>query len=282
VTIEQQQRCLEPSGVDLRLEPHNARVHGTTTNVARLTLDATPIPGDGPLTIELDGTTFDDVARPAPGRLTFRRSGDGWIRAATHGSPPSEKGPRRSGPFKRAFENRVLFVYGTHGNPAENRWAQRRARYDAETWWYRGNGSIDVYPDTAFDRTAHPGRSVICYGNATTNTALALLTAGAPFAVTGASLTLGTKRVSERDDTAMLAIYPRTGTTAALVGIIGGTGIRGMRATDFLPIFGSGVAYPDLTVFDASVRTEGLAAIRVTGYFGNDWSVERGEWAWRK
>ena len=57
------------------------------------------------------------------------------------------------------------------GKSEENTWAFAKARYDAETFWYRGNASIDVIPDTAFDAAAKPDRNVILYGNADTNAA---------------------------------------------------------------------------------------------------------------
>ena len=60
------------------------------------------------------------------------------------------KGPHRQGPFKEAFRNRFILVVGTKGTPEENAWGLARARFDAETFWYRGNGSVDVVTDTAF------------------------------------------------------------------------------------------------------------------------------------
>ena len=65
----------------------------------------------------------------------------------------------------------MIFVYGTKGNTEENQWAFIKARYDAERFWYQGNGSVDVIQDTEFDLLAEPDRNVILYGNAQTNQA---------------------------------------------------------------------------------------------------------------
>ena len=78
---------------------------------------------------------------------------------------------RRYGPFKEAFQHCMQFVYGTQGTEEENAWAFAKARYDAEQFWYRGNGSIDVIPDIEFDPDRDKDRAVIVYGNADTNTA---------------------------------------------------------------------------------------------------------------
>jgi hypothetical protein len=80
-------------------------------------------------------------------------------------------------------------------------------------------------------------------------------------------------------DLAALFVYPRAGSDTACVGVVAGTGPAGIRLTERLPYFVSGVAYPDLTVLAASTLVDGLAGIRLAGFFGNDWSVERGTWA---
>ncbi|MCS6858694.1 MAG: hypothetical protein NZT92_00055 [Abditibacteriales bacterium] len=66
------------------------------------------------------------------------------------------------------------------------------------------------------------------------------------------------------------------------MGVVSGTGIVGMRLTDRLPYFVSGVAYPDCIVLGSEMLTQGSAGVRVAGYFGLDWSVMRGEFAWRE
>jgi poly(3-hydroxybutyrate) depolymerase len=280
VRIEQQQQPNKPSTVDLHAWPLTRVIEGTTANVARLAL-STPgfdqrTPNAG-CTVTLDGQALTTTPVDGVIRLTRTAEGD-WRPAAI--LPRAQKGAHRYGPFKTAFDNHVCLVYGTKGTPAENRWALAKARYDAETWWYRGNGSVDIYADTAFDAEAHKDRNVVCYGNFDTNAALAWLVAGAPFRADGEGVTVGPRRLAGAP-LALLACYPRTGSDTALVGIIGGTGIDGMRLTDRVPIFTSGVAIPDLMVFSNAVLTRGGAGVVAAGYFGNDWSVENGEFAFR-
>jgi len=48
-----------------------------------------------------------------------------------------------------------------------------------------------------------------------------------------------------------------------------------------LPYFLSGVEYPDVTVIGSEMLKQGSAGVHVTGFFGLDWSVDRGDFAWR-
>jgi hypothetical protein len=66
-----------------------------------------------------------------------------------------------------------------------------------------------------------------------------------------------------------------------MVGIVAGTGPVGMRLTNRLRWFVSGVVYPDLMVLGPKILIEGTSDVRAWGFFGNDWSVETGEIAWR-
>ena len=105
------------------------------------------------------------------------------------------KNPGRNGPFKLAFQHHMMFVYGTKGTPEENAWAFTKARYDAETFWYRGNGSVDVVADSAFDSTKERDRSVILYGNADTNAAWGGLMAGSPVMVKNGQIRIGEEQI---------------------------------------------------------------------------------------
>ena len=180
-----------------------------------------------------------------PGASMGRRSGSRVKAATGSGRPPvaALKGPERSGPFRDAFRNRVQLVYGTRGTAEENAWALARARFDAETFWYRGNGSIDVVPDTAFDPRSEPDRNVVLYGHAGSNAAWPALLGDGPVQVRAGSIGLGGKSI-EGDGLACLFIRPRAGSDRAVVGVVSGTGIAGMRRSDRLPYLSTRGAIP--------------------------------------
>ncbi len=277
LTIEAQIHQHKLSSASVRCDPGTRRFVGTTDNVARLSFNIAPLKNDKPITIELDGQKIENITQHAT-RITLTRENDKW--AVTPEAPPSHKGPHRYGPFKDAFRNRVTFVYGTKGTSEENAWAFAKARYDAETFWYRGNASVDVIPDIAFDAAKDAHRNVILYSNADTNAVWNALLSDSPVQVQRGSVRIGEREVMG-GNLACLFIRPRPNSDTACVGVVSGTGIVGMKLTDRLPYFLSGVGFPDCIVLGSETLSQGSAGIRVAGYFGLDWSVTTGEFAWR-
>ncbi len=278
-SIEAQQKAFKLSSIQLTHDPEKRQFSGTTENVAVLALDVGHLKPGLPLEITLDNQKLPDTPWPKDGqKIWLRRIDDQW----QIGSKPAadHKSPARAGPFRDVFRNRVQFVIGTKGTAQENAWALQKARFDAETFWYRGNGYIEIITDTAFDWTKDRDRNVVLYGNADTNAAWKPLLGGSPCTVNSGSAVLG-GRTAKGDDLGCLFVYPRPGSDVALVGAVSGTGIKGMRLTDRLPYFTSGIAYPDFVLLGHDTLTRGIAGVQAAGYFGNDWTVEHGEFVWR-
>jgi pimeloyl-ACP methyl ester carboxylesterase len=275
--VEAQMHPLELSAVHLRLDPEARRFTGTTANVARLALDLTALKPGAPVAVELDGQALPAAPWPATKRrLWLRRDGGRW--SSMGPPPPGLKGPHRYGPFKEVFRNRVQLVYATRGTTAENAWAYAKARFDAETFWYRGNGVLEVVADTAFDPAREPDRNVVLYGHAEANAAYAALLGGSPVQVRRGAIQVG-QRSEKGEDLACLFVRPRPGSDTALVGLVGGTGVAGMRLTDRLSYFVSGCAYPDCLVLGPETLARGSEGVRLAGFFGADWGVASGDWA---
>ncbi len=275
-TIDAQEHALGRSSVDVRWDAGARRFVGTTENVARLAFrfDAFA-PGAVP-GAELDGQTLTNLV--ATGNRVWL-SKDGGVWKAGTPAPKSAKGPLRYGPFKEAFAHRMLFVYGTRGTADENAWAFAKARFDAESFWYRGNATPEVVADVEFNASKDRDRGVILYGNADGNAAWKALLEDSPVQVRRGVVRLGVREV-HGDDLACLFLRPRPGSDIACVGVVAGTGLPGMRLNDRVPYFMAGVAFPDVTVFGVDSLAKGWAGARAAGFFGNDWTVENGEIAW--
>jgi hypothetical protein len=159
-----------------------------------------------------------------------------------------------------------------------------RARFDSETFGYRGNGSVDIVPDSVFLEpsrlTEFRDRNVVLYGHSESNAAWASLLRASPVQVRRGKVQIGSRTVSD-DDLACLFLQPRPGSEQAVVGVVAGSGSVGMRLTERLPYFTSGVAYPDCLLVDSKVLSEQSSGLIAAGYFGPDWSAESGEFAWR-
>ena len=292
LTVLAQEQVLAPSHVQLRLDPKQRTIEVVAIeNVASFELDlarftrgaadedaalATGSPivlrcGEEQLELAFDSAAAIVLSRDAQGTWQVGERLSAWYR-----------GTHRSGSFKTAFRNRMLFVYGTGGSDEENAWSRNKARFDQETWRYRGNGSAELVADVDFDAGQYADRNVILYGNMDTNAAWGGVLDGRAFSLTRETLEIG-EVLRTGDDLALLAVYPRKDSEVASVGVVGGTGLAGCRATNNLPYFTSGVAYPDWIVLGTDFLTEGLDGVRGAGFFGPDWSPREGaEAAWRE
>jgi predicted esterase len=277
--IEAQLKQLEMSSVDVRFDPGKRRFIGRTDNVARLSIDVSHVEAYDSIRIEMDGRAIPPIPYPASSkRVTLYNENGRW--RVDGPAPLSQKGPHRYGTFKEVFNHRVVLVYGSKGSTEENAWAFAKSRFDAETFWYQGNGSIEVVQDVDFNPSDDPDRNVVLYGNAETNTAWRALFAGGPVQVLPGEVRVGNQKIAG-DDLGILVIYPRPGSDTACVGVVGGTGITGMRLTDRRPYMHPGFAYPDLVIFSADQAYIDGDIVRAAGFFGLDWSVERGEFVYK-
>ncbi len=290
-TIARQTKALAPSRVRLRRSPAGDEVVGSVDNVERLEVE---ISSQSP-SLTLNGVSVPVASEEGRrhGSLLVWETGKGaWTK--TRGEPllvtlrrvaardAGWKRPMRGGSFKTAFRNHFRLVYGTKGTPEENAASYARARLDSETWYYRGNGGADVLSDVELlsEPSALSG-NVILYGNADTNGAWDTVLDGCPVRVARGWVVFGDKTV-EGGDLGCLMVYPRAGCTRNLVGVVSGTGPAGLRLTERLPIFTSGVGFPDVTILGVDALEKGNAGVRCAGFFGNDWSIERGEFAWHE
>ncbi len=304
VGILAQEHPLELSAVDVRCDPGQRRIAGVTTNVARLWLGFPAIPPGPGVVVDLDGQKLAGLTLPAPAGHAAG-SGPNPNPNPSHGlclvreagrwqvgeyPPATMKQPARSGPFREVFRNRVVLAYGTQGTPAENAWALAKARYDAETFYYRGNASLELVADVdlvARQRGRQPGRAgeiglpnVVVYGHAEGNAAWAFLLARSPVQAHRGRLQVGGRELAG-EGLGCLFLQPHPLDPGALVGVVCGSGMPGMRVTERMPYFLSGPGFPDCLVIDAELPAKGLEGVRAAGFFGQDWQVNTGEFVWR-
>ena len=255
------------SEVDLHLDPWRARVTGTTSNVEVLGLQLAHLDADS-VWFELDGESFG-ASMPAGGAIWLEYA-DRWRQIRE--PDPAMKGAHRNGGFRDAFTNRPQLVVGTQGSDEDTvrNWA--KARFDAEYLWYQGNSSLDVIADIDFDPAAEPDRNVVIYGNAETHEDWDALVDEA-VDVRGGRVRVGDR---EFENAGLMAIRPRPGSETASVAILAGSDATAMRLTERRPILSGGFAYPDVTV----LRDVGGSVVVGAGFFGNDWSVESGDFVW--
>jgi pimeloyl-ACP methyl ester carboxylesterase len=237
-------------------------------NAALLALDLPALSfTSGEVHLHVDGQQF---LAPA-GKKAILSYGNGeW--GMTDAVDPKRKYSARSGGFKSAFDHRVVLVYATKGTAKENEWYLHKARFDAETFYYRGNGSFDVIPDTEYSIGKYAGRNVILYGNRNTNSAWNLLLKDCPVQVSNGTVTAGGKTY-KGNDLGIYFVYPHPQSDVHSVGVVAGTGEAGIKATMLnnylLPITG----FPDLMIFRADMLRTGLDGVEAAGFFDNSWTL---------
>jgi len=267
--VEQPLEYGAPFRVRASFEPERARATLATTNVRRLRLE---FPGAWSVReLELDGQLLPWAG--TPGAVLERRDG-----AWAPGPPTLGRGEKRGehgGPLKRAFGQRFVFVVPSAGSAEENAAALARARYDAEVWWYRGNGDARILTDEEY--LAHgsrvsagaPPSNAILYGNADTNRAWSLVPEDFPLRVQRGSVRLGAE-VWKGEALGALAVGPLGD---ALFAVLGSSGPEADRAAVTLAPFISGVGYPDYVVYGPEVLTQGDGGVRAAGSFDHAWQL---------
>jgi dienelactone hydrolase len=270
-SIEQQEKPLAYSRIQLNRTKNG--ITGTTTNATVVKLALAEFGTKAAVTITLDSLpAIPYKTNTATDTLVLRKENGRW--ATTQPLKGTEKGPHRNGTFKEAFANRMVFVYGTSGTTAENEWSFNKARYDAETWHYRGNGAVDIVADNAFDPARFADRGVILFGNQTTNKAWNKLLANCPIQVSRGQLSVGNERFTG-DDLGTYFIWPRADSKTASVAVVAGTGLAGMKAANANQYFAGGSGFPDFMVFDISMLKDGGKGIRTAGFFDNNWGLPK-------
>lgn len=273
-SIFAQERWLEPSSFDLRHDPGANRIEGTTSNVSTLSLDVSRIAALETLKITLDGQTLPKLNEGSDrSRVYLGKVQGAW--AVLDRVPEGVKSPDRAGPFKQAFRRRFSFVYGTAGTPEETARLIAKARYDAETFWYRGNGSVEIVSDEVFSTVGADfrDRSVILFGNADTNRAWDVMLRDSPIQVRRGRVTIG-DREYRGDNLACLFIRPRPESPRALVGVVAATGAAGEIVAERLPYLRSGSSYPDFTLIGSEMFERGSGGLKAAGFFAGDWSLD--------
>ena len=278
--------------VDVLVDRAARKITIKTDNVAGITLGE-QVCGDVPAcAFEIDGKPAKAATRGT--RVSVVKLADGrWVDAS---EGPSASASARDGasppvgPFKNAFTGRFVQVYSTGGTAEENAWSLARARFDAEQWWYRGNGRAVLMSDAQFLTKLDAGEiagNVILYGNATTSSAAARLAAGGAADVSRGSAALGGRHL-RGDDIGVLSIGTFTTSdkggerATRMYALIGGTGIAGMRATDRMPYLLSGVGIPDVCVIRSDVWGKGTQGIECAGFLGPNLGMEGAEIVWRE
>ncbi|MEP7109201.1 MAG: alpha/beta hydrolase-fold protein [Ferruginibacter sp.] len=274
-SILQQEHPLQYSNITLVRDRTAKSISGTTRNVRALKFNLNNFSINTAVSITLDKKE-SIIFNTSSGNdsLVLLLKDEKWIVGKAPG--PEQKGPQRYGTFKDAFNNNMVFVYGTAGTKEENEWSLNKARYDAETWYYRGNGAIDIIPDREYSLKRYNNRGVILFGNSSTNEAWKILLGDCPIQVERNRITAGDK-LWNGDDLGAYFVWPIRSFPNASVAVVTGSGLKGMQAALANQYFAGASGFPDFMVYGLDMLISGAAGVRMAGFFDNEWKLNSQE-----
>lgn len=271
IVIEQQQQPLQYSRIQLNRDKKKKTITGKTENIALLQIKLEDFGNNATISITLDSlNSISYTTQSEHDLLYLAKKNNQWTLASKPAA--EEKNPQRYGTFKEPFNYNMVFVYSTKGTAAENTWSYNKARYDAETWYYRGNGAVDIIADKEFSAEQYAGRNIIIYGNATTNSAYNLLLTDCPIRIERNKITAGTE-VMQGDDLAAYFVWPQKNSAVNSVGVIAGTGLKGMNAANANQYFAGASGFPDFMIFSVDMLQSGTNEVKLAGFFDNNWKL---------
>lgn len=270
--IMQQQHPLKYSRIILKRNTDNKNISGKTENILLLQLALNEFGKNAEVSIQLDSlniihytTTSDNDS------IYLLKNNDAWSIAQKPGA--NDKNPLRYGTFKEAFNHNMIFVVGTNGNKEENETNLNKAFYDAESWYYRGNGAVDIITDKQYSPEKYNGRNVIVYGNANTNAAWNVLLKDCPIQISTNKITADNLQWNG-DSLAAYFVWPQKN-PALLTGVVAATGIKGMKAAYANQYFAGGSGFPDFMIFSVDMLKDGSNAVKMAGFFNNQWKLSK-------
>ncbi len=273
--VLQQIHPLQYSNIKLVRNGATKSISGTTQNIRVLKFALNDFKVNTTVSIKLDKSeSIQYTINNLNDSLVLVLNDGKWMIGTSPGL--NRKGPHRYGTFKDGFNNNMVFVYGTSGTKEENEWSLNKARYDAETWYYRGNGAVDIIADKEYSMVKYKDRGVILFGNGTTNSAWKILLSDCPIRVERNRVSAGDK-VWTGDDLGAYFVWPVQGSSVASVSVVAGSGLKGMQAASANQYFAGASGFPDFMIYSLDMLRSGATGVKMAGFFDNDWKMSKDE-----
>jgi predicted esterase len=205
-------------------------------------------------------------------KVYFHKKGDRFRIGKTKHSVMT-KALESYGPIKQAYFSPFILVYGTQGDSLTNQITLHQARLEAARWWSRGNGSVDVVPDTQVTPGMMENFNLIIFGGPEENLVTAKLNGYLPIRIEKGKMFLGKKEL-RGDNLAAEFVYPNPLNPDKLIFVHQGLGKEGLNlSTSFTALY-SGAGLPDFIIFDRKVKLQGWGGVVCAGFFDWKWQLD--------
>ncbi len=280
--IRGQKEWGELSEVKLKRDLIRGSISGTTRNVDRLRLFALGWPTDAKIRWMIDGQEGETERWNPQGALDLEYRDKQW-KVVENGGPAGIKTPEAAGPIKQGLSRRFAIVVGTSGTPEETKANLDKARYDQETFYYRGNGAIEVITDLEFEKNPDRfrGRNLVLVGNRDNHKSWKALAEPGPIEVSHGHIDLPKDQRFEGENLGAVIVRPKKGEPDGQIVLMAATGPKGMKLLERLSLWVSGSCFPDFLIMEPAMLKEGQPGIMAAGYFDSRWEWDRAQSALR-
>jgi len=281
VEIDEPERLYDDSVIDAEIKDDTITVK--TENITQFTLHLSlELISQGEINLKING---QELRYKLSGKesLTFSKKGSQFelkkskkkkLLQKPLGTKNIRKSPAFFGPIKKAYFSPFILIYGTQGNSDSTEINLHRARVEAQNWWLRGNGYVEIVPDTELNSEIIQRYNLILFGGSETNAVTAKIKKDLPISIKNNRIIIEGKEI-EKDDVAFQMIYPNPLNKEKYVVIKGGTSPKGEELAGLFNVIYSGSGLPDFIVYDEAVKEKGWGAIIAAGFFEMNWKFDR-------
>jgi predicted esterase len=183
------------------------------------------------------------------------------------------KSPALFGPIKKAYFSPFILIYGTQGGSDSTEINLHHARIEAQNWWLRGNGYVEIIPDIEVNSEIVRRYNLIIFGGPETNAVSAKIMKDLPISIENGRLIIDGQEI-EKDDVAFQMVYPNPLNPEKYVVVKGGTSPKAEELAGLFNVIYSGSGLPDFIIYDETVREKGWAAVIAAGFFDVNWKFD--------
>jgi pimeloyl-ACP methyl ester carboxylesterase len=268
--LTEQDRLYHESSIEAHVSADTVRIETRNVKSFALMLSRDLVPS-GRAVLEIEGRRrFLGFADARTLRFS-RRAGE--FRLSGNTATGMRKNPNLYGPIKQAMFSPFVLVYGTIGSADVTDLLLHLARLEAFQWWRRGNGFVEILPDSAVTRTAMEGRNLVLFGGPRENSIVERIERLLPIQVTAGGVALGTTFI-RGTGLGVRFVYPNPLSPDKLVLINEGTDCEGLELLPYMRGTFAGAGLPDFVIFGDDVRRMGWGGITAGGFFDSDWHVD--------
>ena len=270
VEIEEQEKPFFESRIEAEVTGNQLEINTTNIRQFSLSLSKDLVPHGG-ITFRINGEKLAYDFK-SDQMLHFSKSGNKF-RIGELKQPSPKKSPAFYGPMKQAYFSPFILVFGTKGDSAATDITLHQARLEAARWWRVGNGFTDILPDTEVTKEVMENYNLVLFGGPNENSITSQLNGSLPIQMKDGKIFLDKKEIAGERMAAEF-IYPNPYNPEKFVLVHEGTGLDGLKLSNFFNPIYSGAGLPDFMIFDDVVKFKGWGGVRAAGFFDAKWKLD--------